>query len=302
MHNIKIIESMMIYAKLVECESFTAAGEALGLSKSVVSKQITHLEQHLGVKLLNRTTRRLHMTEAGNMFYLYCQRIAREANEAQLAIGPLQNTPQGLLRIGAPQSIGMSLLPDTISKFHRKYPKVSIEIQISGRHIDLIEEGYDLALRFFHEKKRQDTSLKARKITECQFIICASPTYLQTSPPLEQPTDLIAHNALIYTQRHNSDQWLFQDKSGHTTAIKVNGNLRSNDANLLLSSALAGHGTMFGPDFMFKKYLKSQELQQILEEYYLPPSTLYAVYPNSQFVPLKIRAFIDFLVQEWKSA
>lgn len=300
MHNIKIIESMMIYARLVECESFTATGHTLGLSKSLISKHITHLEQHLGVKLLNRSTRRLHMTEAGELFYSYCQRITREADEAQLAIGPLQNTPQGLLRVGAPQSIGMSLLPDTISKFHQQYPAVRLDVQISGRHIDLIEEGYDLALRFFHEQNRHDSSLKARKINNCQFVTCASPAYLKTAPTLEQPSDLTTHNCLIYTQRHHSDQWLFQNSSGNPISVHVNGNLRSNDANLLLSSTLAGHGIIFGPDFMFKQHLKSQALQLVLADYYLPPSSLYAVYPNGQFMPLKIRTFIDFLVKEWK--
>lgn len=290
---------MLVFATVIDCGSFTAAGRHLDLSKSVISKHITKLEKQLGVTLLHRTTRRLHMTEAGEQLYFYCQRIMRDLKEAQQAIGPLQNEPRGLLRIGAPKSIGMSMLPDVMTKFHSKFPKVTIEVQVSGRHMDLVDEGYDLSLRFFHNSELQDSSLKARKLMQGQFVVCASPDYLNKHPLIHSPSDLVGHNCLIYTQRAHPHQWLFMGKAGQTQAIKVDGNLKSNDPNLLLRSTLAGHGLIFGPDFIFKKHFKSKALVPILTDYNLPPSTLYVIYPGGQFVPLKLRAFIDFLVQEW---
>lgn len=302
MYNLKHLEAMLIFSTVIDVGSFTAAGEALGLSKSVVSKQITQLEQQLGVSLLNRTTRRLHLTEAGATLYAYCQRIREDVKEAQQVVGQLQTEPQGLLRISAPQSISMSLLLDSIAQFHSRYPLIRIELQVSGQHLDLIEAGYDLALRIFHENAMQDASLKARKMTSCQFVVCAAPAYLARHAPIAQPADLQAHNCLIYTQRQQSAEWLFQSPAGQNQSVRVTGNLQSNDASLLLRSALAGHGLLFGPDLMCKPQLQSGALIPVLTDYQLPPSALFAVYPSSSFVPRKLRVFIDFLSEILRTA
>ena len=299
MHNIKYIENFITYAKVVEQKSFTAAGQELGFSKSLVSKQITQLEHYLGVNLLNRTTRRLQVTEAGELFYQYCQRIVREATEAQQAVGPLQNEPQGLLRICAPESLSLSILPETISKFHHQYPKVRIDLNVSGRLLDLIEEGYDLALRIFRDHSLQDSSLKARRITPCQYISCASPTYLKKSKPIVTPHDLAEHNCMIYTESHSPHTWGFIDKEGSPYPVRVSGNLQANNAMILLHSVLEGNGIFLGPDIMFKQHLKSKKLVPVLADYCLPPGDLFAVYAYRQFVPLKLRVFIDFLISEW---
>ena len=290
------LEYMASFAAVIDEGSFTAAAQALGLSKPVVSKQITELENRFGVKLLNRTTRRLHMTEAGEVFYGHCKRIVAEAKEAELAIGPMQSEPRGILRVSAPQSLGFALLPQAIPKFHQRYPALNLEVQISGRHVDLIEEGYDVSLRVAELK---DSTLMARKITNCQFIVCASPDYWQLHGYLKQPSDLEKHNCLLYTQSPNFDHWQFIDKAGNNLSVAVNGNLRSNDGALLLNAVLAGQGLLIGPDFMFNEHIKSGKLEPTLTEFYKPSTALYAIYPYSKFVSSKLRVFIDFLIEEW---
>jgi DNA-binding transcriptional LysR family regulator len=292
------LEYMATFAAVIDEGSFTAAAQALGLSKPVVSKQITELENRFGVKLLNRTTRRLHMTEAGVVFYGHCKRIVAEAKEAETAIGPLQSEPRGTLRISAPQSLGFALLPQAIPKFHQRYPALNLEVQITGRHVDLVEEGYDVSLRVAELK---DSTLKARKITRCQFMVCATPDYWNEHGHPQHPTDLEVHNCLLYTQSPNFDHWQFTDKNGKSLSVAVNGNLRSNDGALLLNAVLAGQGILFGPDFMFNEYIKRGNLEPTLSNFYKPSTALYAVYPYSKFVSSKLRVFIDFLMEEWGS-
>lgn len=290
------LEYMATYAAVIDEGSFTAAAQALGLSKPVVSKQITKLENRFGVKLLNRTTRRLHMTEAGEVFYSHCKRIVAEAKEAELAIGPMQSEPRGTLRVSSPQSLGFALLPQAIPKFHQRYPALNLEVQISGRYVDLVEEGYDVSLRAGELK---DSMLMARKITSCQFIVCATPTYWKKHGHPQHPTELDNYNCLLYTQSPNFDHWQFIDKTGDNLNVAVSGNLRSNDGALLLNAVLAEQGILFGPDFMFNEYLKSGKLEPTLTEFYKPSTALYAVYPYSKFVSSKLRVFIDFLIEEW---
>ena len=292
------LEYMATFAAVVDEGSFTAAAQALGLSKPVVSKQITELENRFGVKLLNRTTRRLHMTEAGVVFYGHCKRIVAEAKEAETAIGPLQSEPRGTLRISAPQSLGFALLPQAIPKFHQRYPALNLEVQITGRHVDLVEEGYDVSLRVAELK---DSTLKARKITRCQFMVCAAPNYWKEHGHPQHPTDLEDYNCLLYTQSPNFDHWQFTDKNGKSLSVAVNGNLRSNDGALLLNAVLAGQGILFGPDFMFNEYIKRGKLEPTLNDFYKPSTALYAVYPYSKFVSSKLRVFIDFLMEEWSN-
>jgi DNA-binding transcriptional LysR family regulator len=289
---------MATFAAVIDEGSFTAAALVLGLSKPVVSKQVTELENRFGVKLLNRTTRRLHMTEAGKVFYGHCKRIVAEAKEAELAIGPLQSEPRGTLRISAPQSLGFALLPQAIPKFHQRYPALTLEVQISGRHVDLVEEGYDVSLRVAELK---DSTLMARKITSCQFMVCATPDYWKKHGHPLHPADLEDYNCLLYTQSPNFDHWQFTDKNGRNLSVAVNGNLRSNDGALLLNAVLAGRGILFGPEFMFNEHIKRGDLEPTLTDFYKPSTALYAVYPHSKFVSSKLRVFIDFLIEEWGS-
>lgn len=293
-----ILPYLETFAAVVEKGSFTAAAEALNISKPVVSKQVSQLEQHLGVQLLHRTTRRLHLTEAGEVFARYAQRIVEEAREAEQSVLPLQGEPKGTLRITAPASLALSLLPDLLLRFQQRFPKVELDVRISGHFVDLVEEGIDVALRV---GELEDSSMIARRLMPCRFLVCASPNYWTKHGVPDHPNDLRKHNCLVYSQSPKSDMWIFKDKNGEDINIKVKGNLRTDDGKLLLCAALAGQGLLIGPSFMLANAIKEGQLKPVLGDYSRTAMGLYAVYPYSKLVSSKVRAFVDYLVEAWSA-
>lgn len=294
--NMSVLPYFETFAAVVENGSFTAAAQALGISKSVVSKQVSLLERHLGVQLLNRTTRRLHLTQAGEVFASYSQRIMSEVREAEQSVLPLQSEPRGRLRISAPESLAMSLLPEALLRFQQQFPKLELDVHITGRFVDLVEEGIDVALRV---GELEDSSLIARLLMPCSFHVCASPDYLKRNGAPEYPDDLGKHNCLIYSQGASPDSWHFKEVNGQGGNIKVSGNLHSDTGNLLLNAALNGNGILIGPTYMVAKEIKEGRLETMLDDYMPDTTGLYAVYPYSKLVSTKVRAFIDFLVEYW---
>ena len=292
-----ILPYLETFAAVVDKGSFTAAAIALGVSKPVISKQVSQLEKHLGVQLLHRTTRRLHLTEAGEVFSRFCQRIVADAQEAEQSVLPLQSEPQGKLRISAPESLAISLLPEALISFQEKYPKVELDIRISGRFVDLVEEGIDVALRV---GELEDSSLIARLLMPCNFHVCATEEYLKCHGTPIHPNDLSEHNCLIYSQSPKSDTWSFEDNSGNNLNIKVQGNLRSDAGNLLLSAALKSNGIFIGPTYMVVNELKEGGLISVLDDFSKFSTGLYAVYPYSKLVSSKVRVFVDHLVEQWR--
>jgi len=291
-----ILSYLETFEAVVEEGSFTAAAEALGISKPVVSKQVSQLEKHLGVQLLQRTTRRLHLTEAGEVLASYSIRIMSDVREAEQSVLPLQSEPQGRLRISAPESLAMSLLPEALLDFQEQFPKVELDICISGRFIDLVEEGIDVALRV---GKLEDSTLIARLLMPCKIHVAASPDYLKKHGTPGYPEELNEHNCLIYSQSPKADTWTFKDRNGKELNIKVNGNLRSDTGSLLLQAALIGNGLFVGPTYMVADALKKGQLETVLDDYTLTTTGLYAVYPYSKLVSSKVRAFVDYLAKRW---
>ncbi len=293
-----ILPYLETFSAVVENGSFTAAAKALGISKPVVSKQVSLLERHLGVQLLHRTTRRLHLTHAGEVFANYSHRIMSDVREAEQSVLPLQNEPQGQLRISAPESLAMSLLPEVLLSFQQQFPKIELDIHVSGRLVDLVEEGIDVALRV---GKLEDSSLIARLLMPCDFHVCASPEYLKKHGKPKHPSELVTHNCLIYSQTSNPDNWLFRDDQGTSISIKVNGNLRSDTGNILMNAALNGNGIFIAPTFMIASALEERRLETVLDQYTPLTTGLYAVYPNTKLVSTKVRAFVDFIVEAWSN-
>lgn len=291
-----ILPYLETFATVVEKGSFTAAAEALGISKPVVSKQVSQLERHLGVQLLQRTTRRLHLTQAGEVFASYSHRIMSDVREAEQSVLPLQSESQGRLRITAPESLAMSLLPEALLSFQQHYPKVELDVRISGRFVDLVEEGIDVALRV---GELEDSSLIARLLMPCKFYACASPGYLKKHGIPRHPDELSEHNCLVYSQSPRSDTWTFKEENGKDLNIKVNGNLRSDAGSLLLGAALKGNGIFIGPTYMVANALDKGLLETVLDDYSPVTTGLYAVYPYSKLVSSKIRTFVDYLVEAW---
>jgi len=292
-----ILPYLETFATVVDKGSFTAAAVALGISKPVVSKQVSKLEQHLGVQLMQRTTRHLHLTQAGEIFASYSKRIMSDVREAEQSVLPLQSEPQGRLRISAPESLAVSLLPEVLLNFQQKFPKLELDVHISGRFINLVEEGIDVALRV---GEMEDSSLIARLLMPCSFHVCASAEYLKKNGSPLHPSELSKHNCLIYSQGQKAASWGFKDKDGKILNVKVEGNLHSDAGNLLMMSALSGNGIFIAPTYMVANALKEGQLKTVLDEYASAMPGLYAVYPYSKLVSTKVRALVDFLVDAWK--
>lgn len=293
-----ILPYLETFSAVVEHGSFTAAAQALGMSRPVVSKQVSLLEQHLGVQLLNRTTRRLHLTQAGEVFSSYSQRIMLDVREAEQSVLPLQSEPQGRLRILVPESFAISLLPEVLLRFQNNFPKIELDVHVSGRLLNLVEEGFDVALRV---GELEDSSLIARLLMPCGLHACASPEYLKKYGRPEHPRELETHNCLIYSQRPNPDVWRFRDDQGEDSSIKVSGNLRSSMGNILMSAAQNGSGIFIGPTFMIANALKEGKLETVLDQYTPMTTGLYVIYPHSKLVSAKVRAFVDFITESWSN-
>lgn len=291
-----VLPYLETFSAVVENGSFTAAAEALGISKPVVSKQVSLLEQHLGVQLLHRTTRRLNLTEAGEVFASYSSRILSEVHEAEQSVLPLQSEPQGRLRISAPESLAISLLPDVLVRFQKAYPRLELDIRITGRFVDLVEEGIDVALRV---GSLEDSTLIARQLMPCSFHVCASPEYLEKHGEPGHPEELGKHNCLIYSQGQTPDSWRFQDDKGDDFTVKVKGSLHSDTGNLLMNAALNGIGILMAPTFMVARALEQGRLVTVLDDYTPASTRLFAVYPHTRLVSKKVRAFVDFLAETW---
>lgn len=293
-----ILSYIETFSAVVEEGSFTAAAETLGISKPVVSKQISQLEKHLGVQLLQRTTRRLHLTQPGEVFASYSQRIMLDVREAEQSVLPMQSEPQGRLRISVPESLAMSLLPETMLSFQQRYPKLELDIRVSGRFVDLVEEGIDVALRFGN---LEDSTLIARLLMTCNFQVCLSPDYFKRYGAPNHPHDLSEHNCLVYTQSSKPETWVFKEKDGKDIKVKVKGNLRSDAGALLMESALSGNGILIAPTYMVANALSNGRLVTVLDDYCHDATGLYAIYPYSKLVSSKVRAFVDYLVQQWSN-
>lgn len=293
-----ILHYIETFAAVIDKGSFTAAAEALHISKPVVSKQVSQLEQTLGVQLLHRTTRQLNPTEAGEVFAHYAQNIMEKVHEAEQSVLPLQNDPKGVLRITVPESLAISILPEIITGFLQRYPNLELDVLVSGQFVDLLEMGIDVALRV---GKLEDSSMIARRLMPCRFRVCASPDYWNKHSIPEHPNDLKDLNCLIYSQSPKSDTWFFKETSGEEISIKIKGNFRSSSGKLLINAALSGQGIFLAPSYMVDDTIKRGELVPVLEDYLSTTVGLYAIYPYSQFVSPKVRLFIDYLIEKWSS-
>jgi len=265
----------------------------LGISKSAVSKRVTQLEEQMGVKLLHRTTRKLSLTEAGEHFFQHARIAHQAAKDAQDAVAQLQGEPQGRLRINTPMSFGRLHIAPLIPEFLKRYPKISIEMVMDDKVADLIGEGFDIAIR---GGDLPDSSLIARKLAPLRNVLCASPEYIEKHGRPIELSQLTDHNCLIFTYSKDIKEWLFI-KDGQTQSVEVTGNYNVNNSEALREALLQGVGIGRLPTFVAGPDIKSGELVSLFEEYQMPDKTIYAVFPERQYLPSKVRAFIDFAVE-----
>jgi DNA-binding transcriptional LysR family regulator len=286
------LAGIAVFTEVAKLGGFTAAAQSLGLSKSTVSKQIVRLEDRLGVRLLHRTTRRLSLTEVGRAYYERCRLIIDEANDAEQAVTQLHAEPRGTLRINAPMSFGIRHVAKVLPAFMTLYPDLHVAMELNDRRVDLIEEGLDIAIRI---GELSDSTLVARRLAPCRFAVVASPDYWNIHGRPKHPTELTQHNSLIYTLRQRPRNLQFDVPDGPLD-VPVSGALQANNGDLLMQAALAGTGVYSCPTFFCGGYLTDGRLEQVLTDFPVRETSVYAVWPPSRHLSAKVRAFVDFLV------
>lgn len=290
------LADIAVFVRVVERGSFTLAADDLALSRAVVSKYVSRLEERLGARLLNRTTRRLSLTEAGAALFEASRGALERIEEAESAIARFQSEPRGRLRVSAPMSFGILHLGPLLAEFSRENPAVSLEISFDDRFVNLVEEGVDVAVRI---GALTDSSLVARKLSTTRLVVCASPHYLAERGEPEMPEDLAAHNCLLYSYLSTANVWRFTAPDGRAIPVAVSGNLRANNGIVEAEAAVAGMGILMSPTFYVGPLIRQGKLKRILERYKIAEMGIYAVYPQREHVPPKVRAFVDFLARRF---
>lgn len=282
---------MKTFAAVVDSGSFVQAADALNISKPAVSRHVSELEHRLGVRLLQRTTRKLSLTEEGRTFYARCKSLLAELEVAETEISSKAVAVKGLIKVNVPVSFGLLELAKVWPGFMSRYPDVELDITLSDRFVDLVEEGYDLAVRI---ARMPNSSLISRKLASSRMILCASPAYLREHGKPKKPSDLTAHTALSYSLLATGDQWEFDGPEGKTF-VTVKPVMRTNSGDSCLAAARQHKGIILQPSFIVAGDLQSGALVELLPGYRSLEFGIYAVYPSRQFVSPKVRAMIDFL-------
>jgi DNA-binding transcriptional LysR family regulator len=288
------LAAMRAYVQVVEAGSFVRAAEKLGASTSSTSRLIADLEAHLGARLLNRTTRKLSLTETGQAYYERCVQLLADIEEAEAAAGAAAAVPTGRLKLTCPYNLLAQPIGPALAEFNRRHPKVSFDVTVADRVIDLVDEGFDLAVRIGAPGGEQ---LVARRLGSTQLVACAAPTYLERNGTPRTPADIAAHRVLTYAYVSSPFQWRLVDGGGQTHDVRVAGPLHANSGELLVAAAVAGMGIAFEPDFVVGPHLARGELQRLLPEYSGPKLDVWAVYPSRRHLSAKVRAFIDYLAE-----
>lgn len=286
------LDAMRAFVTVVAEGSFTRAAERLALSPQLVSKHVSQLEQHLGVRLLNRTTRRLHLTEAGAAYRQRAEQVLAEVDDMEQALGELQGQARGRLRISAPLSFAIRHLAPLINDFHRAHPAVDIDLQLNDRKVDIVEEGFDIALRIGRLKS---SSLIAKRIAPVRLVLCAAPDYLKAHGTPEQPRDLAGHRFLRYRYMEENQEPLLKWLSRGGGGENEGGELTSNNGDVLVEAAIGGAGIALQPTFLTGDAIRQGRLAIVLPEHEPEPLGLYAVYAHRQLLASKVRHFVDFL-------
>ncbi|MBV8410678.1 MAG: LysR family transcriptional regulator [Alphaproteobacteria bacterium] len=288
--------ALRVFVRVVEHGGFTAAASRLGHSPSAVTKTISRLEDELGAQLFNRSTRRLRTTDFGQEFYDRCQRILADLDDAEAAVKRGSGVPRGSIRAVLPLSFGRVTLAPELPKFFERYPEISLELHFSDTAVDLIAEGFEVAVRTGHAT---DSRLTTRLLTRGPQVTVASPRYLKRHGEPKTPQELQQHNCLI--SRFGPD-WSFKGSDGKPFTVRVRGNAMINSGDALRETAVAGTGIAQGTWWLYRKDLAKGEVRAILKDYELEGAPVSVLYPPQRHLPAKLRAFIDFLAQITRNA
>jgi DNA-binding transcriptional LysR family regulator len=297
--------AIQVFAQVVESGSFAKAADRLGLSTSATSRHVAELEAHLQTRLLNRTTRRVSLTESGRAFYERAVQLLADLEEAEQEAARAAVVPRGTIRLTSAVNFGVRHLAPAIAEFLARHAEVRFDVSLSDRVIDLIEEGFDLAVRVGTPGSE---NVVARKLGETRLVPCASPQYLSAHPAPKKPEDLSTHNCFTYEYVTPRNVWRFRDANGAERAVRIAGTLHSNNGDLLAEVAARGCGIVFEPAFIVGPEVRAGRLVPLLQEFAPLPVPIYAVYPSRKHLSAKVRTFVEFLVarfensQDWSAA
>lgn len=288
------LTSMNVFVRVAKAGSFAGGARDLDISRAMATKHIMQLEEHLGTRLFNRTTRSLSLTEMGASYLERCQQVLDDIEEMEATVTQLQTEPRGTLKISAPQVIGATQIAPAISEFLKLYPDLDVTIILQGNIGDLIDEGIDLAINLGGV---EDSSMIARKLASSPLVVCGAPGYFQQYGIPKSPEDLTDHSCLVNWSIPPRDQWRFKGPYGDLM-IKVKGRIVANVADPIRVGAIEGLGLVILPRYIVGRDIEKGKLMPVLEDYELAPLEIHAVYPHRKYLSTKVRKFLDFL-QEW---
>ncbi|MGY0219286.1 LysR substrate-binding domain-containing protein [Endozoicomonadaceae bacterium StTr2] len=286
-----------VFVSVVESGSFSAAASLLGITKSAVSKRISQLEHQLGVRLLNRSTRSLTLTEAGKAYFDYARQAFQLAEEGKEAIQQLRQAPAGRLRVNVPMSFGRLHIAPLIKRFLEQYPDIDLQLTMDDRMVDFVEDRIDIGIRIGN---LPDSTLIAQRLSPCRSVLCASPDYIQQHGEPLSPADLKNHNCLYYSYFRGGAEWTFFHNRS-PVRVMPRGNYQVNNSEALQQALLDGLGIAQMPTFIVGPDLMQGKLVSLLTDYPLPEHAIYILYPDRQHLPLKVRAFRDFMIEHFKT-
>ncbi|GAC1330197.1 MAG: LysR family transcriptional regulator [Collimonas sp.] len=293
-----LFEAMKVFVKVTETGSLSGAARILNLSNPSVTRHIADLEEYLGARLLNRSTRRLSLTDTGSAYLERCKQVLADLEQATLAAGMHAANPSGVLRINAPVSFSVNHLGVLLPLYAQRYPNVELDVTLSDRIVDLVEEGFDLAIRI---GRLQNSSLVMRKLAPAHVLTCAAPAYLAQHGMPQHPDDLARHTCLTYAYTLPDNEWRLQ-RDGKIHTVRISGGLHCNNGDLLLAAAVAGMGVIRQPTFIIGDAIRDGRLVPILTDYHGDALAIHAVYPSRQHLSAKVRTFVDFLAQQFGEA
>lgn len=288
--------ALRAFTAVIDTGSFQAAGERLGIAKSVISRRVSQLEQSLQCRLLHRTTRRLSLTEEGRQFYQRTVQILTDLEDAELETTHKNMEVRGRLKLAAPLSFSLLHLSEAIDQFLIEHPAIELELDLNDRNINLVEDGFDMAVRI---GQLEDSSLVAKRIGSSRNMTCASQSYLEKYGCPDTPEVLDRHVGLQYSNISYADQWCYRDDEGNERQGKPQIRVRSNNGETLASSAVAGLGIVSGPSFILGEYISSGRLIPILEKFERPVVGIYALYPPGRLIPGRIQVLTQFLAERF---
>jgi DNA-binding transcriptional LysR family regulator len=292
------LNDIVVFTKVVETKSFTGAADVLGLPKSTVSRKLAQLEERLGVRLVQRTTRKLALTEIGEAYYERCARIVADVMSAEQLVTDMQSTPRGRLRVTSSVDFATKWLGAIIADFLAKHPDINIELEATDKVVDLIEEGFDVALRF---GEMPESTLIARRLCAVYLVACASPSYLAQRGTPHQIEDLDEHDHVLFTPAHRNQTWTLHNGDASYEFGRP-ARFASNNFGAVLTATLAGGGIALVTDFMVGKQLKDGTLVRVLPEWATHPTDVHAVYPAREKLPPRLSPFLEHLAQSLNPA